>query len=192
MIVTKLYELKQRLLQAINHGELGLPSQVMTGLNLRMTEPVAAIACAQLSKIEEIIRGRRRLAHAITDMVKHVPWIIPPVEDLDCKHSYYVWAGRILDPAKRQKFCHELTLRGFPMRMGYVKPLHRLFRSEDRCPATDRIEDREIITYEVCAYDPKSHHVQKMREIVDYVAEGVDNGNRWKEDHSLTATVSGR
>jgi dTDP-4-amino-4,6-dideoxygalactose transaminase len=171
---------------AINHGEL---ANHPAGLNLRMTEPTAAIACAQLEKIEEIIRSRRRIAHAITGMMAGIPWISPPVEDMGCKHSYYVWAGRIEDQAKRRKFCHELNLRGFPIRAGYSRLLTDVFRTLDNCPVAHRIEHREIITYEVCGYDPKAHHLTRMKEIVNYVAEIIDNGDRWKNHQSRDAAL---
>lgn len=164
--------MSSRLRGAINHGELG---NTINGLNLRMTEPTAAMACAQLSRGEEIIKGRRRLAHAITEMMNGIRWLIPPSADFGCKHSYYVWAGRIdAKPYLRRKFCHELTLRGFPLREGYVKPLNHLFKSSDLCPETDRIE-ASIVTFEVCAYDPKAHHLRRMKEIVEYVAENIEN-----------------
>jgi len=160
---------------AINHGELS-EGYRFPGLNLRMTEPTAAIACAQLNKLEEIIKSRVHIAHALTDMVKDIPWIKPQVADVDCTHSYYVWSARV--PYLRRRFCSELQLRGFPLREGYIKPLHHLFQSSDRCPETDRIES-DIVTFEVCAYDPKAHHLRRMQEIVDYVAGAIDRRGAW-------------
>ncbi len=179
VVATNDPELSGAIRRAINHGELSGAIPQSIGLNLRMTEPIAAIACAQLSKIEEIVRGRRRLAHAITDMMKAARWIEPPRDDMDCKSSYYVWAGLIHDVQKRRKFVHELNLRGFPMRSGYSKLLTDVFHTGERCPVAHTIESSQIITYENCAYDPKAHHLKRMREIVEHVATAIDRRDEW-------------
>lgn len=163
-----------RLRSAINHGELSPHSDNYAGLNLRMTEPVAAIACAQLSKADEIMESRRRLARHISEMMLAAPFVKPPLIGLNCVHSFYVWAGTIADPTLRKKFVHELNLRGFPIRAGYSKPLTEVFRYGIPCRVTEQIEKNEIITFEVCGYDPKFHHLKRMRDIISYVAEGLE------------------
>ena len=156
---------------AINHGELcNLPA----GLNLRMVEPIAAIASAQLAKGPKIIAGRRELAAEITDMFSCVPWIQTPIEDVGCKHVYYMWAARVLD-GKRARLVAELTSHGFPVREGYSKPLNLIFPSmqghdygigPQPCPVAERMENEEIMCFEICAYDPRAYQIRKMREIV--------------------------
>lgn len=176
MVCTNDSEFSTRLRHAINHGELSGSVPQHIGLNLRMTEPIAAIACAQLSRATEIMNSRRELAEAITKMMAVAPWIRAPIEDIECKHSYYVWAGLSNDPVMRTKFVHELNLRGFTLREGYIRPLHHVFRSADLCPETERIE-LGIVTFEICAYDPKAHHLKKMRDIVEYVAEAMSRND---------------
>jgi perosamine synthetase len=168
-------DLSCRLRGTINHGELLGATPPIVGLNLRMTEPTAAIVCAQLGRADEIMEGRRSLALAITDMMHDIPWIDPPREGINCRHSYYVWAGKAHDANRRAKFCYELCLRSFPMKAGYTKILPDVFRIRDYdCPTARRIETNEIITFEVCAYDPKAHHLKRMREIVEYVAKSMN------------------
>lgn len=174
VIITNDPDLSGAIRRAINHGELSSAIPALVGLNLRMTEPIAAIACAQLRKAEEIMRGRRKLADALTDMMRIADWVIPPIEDIDCKHSYYIWAARIEDARRAFEFQHGLQIRGFPIRAGYSKVLTEVFGSSDPCPVAERIEKEKIITFEVCAYDPKAHHIKEMREIVEYVIEGID------------------
>ncbi len=150
-----------RLRGAINHGELGDSGQ--TGLNLRITEPIAAIACAQLAKAKLIMRGRIALAEEVIEMFD-IPWIILPRPDLDCTHSYYIAAFRVLD-GKRQQLLDRLWSAGFPMRRGYSPTLNRVFDTDQKCPVAERLEDEELMTFEVCAYDPTSRHLRQMREI---------------------------
>lgn len=171
VVVTNDQALEQKLAGAINHGELS--NVHITGLNLRMVEPIAAIACAQLAKAPAIIEDRRNLALQLTDMVKDIPWIIPPGDDVGCKHVYYVWAARILD-GKRLKFSHTLLDRGMPIKMGYSMQLNKVFYSSDKSPTTDQMEHEQLITFEVCTYDPKTRHLNQMREIIKRAAGEID------------------
>jgi dTDP-4-amino-4,6-dideoxygalactose transaminase len=167
VIVTNDSDLGLRLGCAINHGELS--ESHWTGLNLRMTEPIAAIACAQLAKAPDIIPNRIELAEELTDMVRDIPWIKAQGADIGCKNVYYKWTARIFD-GHRNKFISGLRNHGFPMDLGYAKPLHRIFDSGQSLPVAERVEDEEIITFEICGYDPKRRHLNRMRDIIKKVA----------------------
>jgi len=172
IIVTSDDELAHRLHCAINHGELN-PRPLM-GLNLRMTEPIAAIACAQLAKGPKIVQERINLAHHITSLFDGIDFIHPPRKPPGAEHVYYMWAGKV-EGDHRQKFVRALRKRGLPFREGYSIPLHRLFVHNDwepNFPVTCSLEDRELFTFEICAYDPKPEHLRTMRQII------VDEANK--------------
>jgi dTDP-4-amino-4,6-dideoxygalactose transaminase len=167
VIVTNDDALGDRLRGAINHGELGNSGQA--GLNLRITEPIASIASAQLDKAPAIMRGRIALALEVIDMFD-LPWLIVPQRpDLGCTHSYYIAAFRVMD-GKRQQILDRLWKRSFPMRKGYSPTLNRVFGGKS-CPVAERLEDEELMTFEVCAYDPSSWHLRQMREIAKWAVE---------------------
>ena len=168
VVVTDGLELAQKLNNAINHGELD-PISLIAGLNLRMTEPIAAIACAQLAKAERVIERRRELALELTDMVEGISWIIPPRERKGCRHVYYLWTPCIARNV-RHRFVAELNKRGFPIREGYSPLLNRVFRSDDVCPKARIIEEEEIAVFEVCAHDPSPRQRKVMRQIIKQVA----------------------
>lgn len=159
VIVTSDPALADKLKGGINHGELNGGS---TGLNFRMTEPIAAIACAQLAKAEKVIQTRIDLAHEINYMFRHTP-VDVPVERPDCRHVFYMWAGRVKQ--NRDKFIKALNDRGVPFRAGYIRPLHQLFNAGYGLPVAEKVE-AEIITFEVCAYDPNLHHLKSMDKII--------------------------
>ncbi len=142
----------------------------MIGLNLRMTEITAAISCAQLAKVEKILQGRRELARTLTDMVKDIAWIRPPIEDTGCSHSYYIWAAQVKD-GKREDFVDYLNQAGFPMRKGYSPPLNRIFDKSQLCPVTEKMEDEQIICFEVCSHDPTKKQLKIMRDIIHAAAD---------------------
>lgn len=171
----------------INHGEL---VSKFVGLNLRMTEPVAAIACAQLKKGPNIVQGRVDLAHAVSECFRDCEYVLPPVTRQGCFHVYYLWAGRLVGLRhNRFKLVAALQGRGLPVRLGYSRPLHHIFGVEADCQVTETIERECLITFEVCAYDPKVRHLRKMRDIIlqesDRIGGVPDHGR------SDTDTVTG-
>lgn len=166
VVVTDDPTLAYRVRAAINHGEL---AQSIVGLNLRMTQPTAAIACAQLKKGLAIIRGRRALAHELTHIFRQVPGIVLPGDDIDCSHVYYVWAAR-MSPYQRRPFVQYLNQRGLPVREGYAPLLHQVFHSNDECLVAEDVQ-RELITFEVCAYSPTRRQLIKMQELVQRAVE---------------------
>src|SRR6266852_2644943 len=141
----------------------------MIGLNLRMTEPIAAIACAQLKKGFGLVHSRIALAEAITDIFKQVSFVEPPAKRFGEVHSYYIWAGKITGTNAiniRATFVERLNSRGIPFKVGYTTPLHRLFEEPYGLPVVDEIEGARLFTFEICAYDPKKHHLKRMRDII--------------------------
>jgi len=166
---------------AINHGELDpkhtrLRTTCQIGGNFRMTEPIAAIACAQLKKGRKLVQTRIDLAESITDIFKQVYFAEPPIARRGEVHSYYLWAGKITgsNPCDiRERFVTKLNERGVPFRIGYAPLLHKLFGEIYPLPVAEEMENGRLFTFEVCAYDPKAHHLKQMREIILQEAETV-------------------
>lgn len=176
VIVTNDPQLAHKLDCAINHGELMRTNPSM-GLNLRMTEPIAAIASAQLKKGSQIVQSRIRLAEAVTDCFAGIDFVEPPRSRPESVHVYYLWAGKILGAEARRKrnnYISRLRIRGVPFRAGYSPPLHRLFEPaefEKDYPVTCEMEDERLFVFEICAYDPKAHHLKVMKRIIQQEAE---------------------
>lgn len=168
MIVTSDTTLMVRLQGVINHGELDAVWP-WTGLNLRMTEPIAAIACAQLSRAQPIIDSRREIGLALCDMVKDIPWIKAHTDQSRCKHVYYLWTALMDSSKRRGEFVTRLNERGVPIRAKYAPLLHRLFDTGDHCPVVEDVDNR-IVVFEVCAYDPTSQQMKLLAEIIKRVA----------------------
>ena len=137
-----------------------------------MTEMQAAIACAQLSKGPQIVEGRRELAHELTDMVKDFPQIKPPQELSGCKHVYYIWAAKIWT-WQREDFVKRIFNLGIPMREGYSPPLHRVFNTPDSHPVAENLEDKELMTFDVCSYSPTGRQRRVMRKIFQAVGDSL-------------------
>lgn len=175
VIVTNSEPLAIRLQGAINHGELDHRFPWL-GLNLRMTETTAAIACAQLAKARKIIAGRREIGLELCDMVRDIPWIKPHVDQPGCVHVYYLWTAQIDTSERRGEFVIRMNERGVPIRAKYAPLLHQLFRTNDRCPTVEAVDQR-IIIFEVCAYDISKEQRKELREIIKRIA-GAMNEDR--------------
>lgn len=160
VIVTNNFNFGMRVQDAINHGELSNPN--MTGLNLRMTEPVAAIACAQLKKAKKVIAGRVELALELNDMASIIPDLVLPKADVDCTHVYYMWCARALD-GTGSRLVRKLYNAQIPVRLGYSPLLTKVFYSTDQCPEAQKAND-SFVCFEICAYDPSKRQLKIMRE----------------------------
>lgn len=169
IIVTNSDDLAEACRAAINHGELGNPKRD-AGLNLRMTEPIAAIALTQLMRAPTIIDSRVALAQQLTEIIKDIPWLLPPFERFGCKHVYYMWCARIDKDYRNRRnlFAALLNEAGVPIGMGYSR-LDKIFGYNDQFVATDDVDSR-LLTFEVCAYDPSVAHLKDMRDIIHEIA----------------------
>jgi len=164
---------------AINHGELEPHLQPIKhiGGNFRMTEPIAAIACAQLQKGFANVQTRIELAEAISDIFKDVSFVDIPVKRDGDRHAYYLWAGKIncaRASSIRGAFITAVGKRGVPFRCGYSPLLHQLFDHDVELPMAEELENERLFTFEVCAYDPKLHHLNRMRDIILEEAETIE------------------
>ena len=179
VIVTDDPQLAHRLDCAINHGEL-MRTDPHMGLNLRMTEPIAAIASAQLAKGVSIVQSRVALAYEITACFEGIDFVEPPAIREGANHVFYLWAGKIKGDRARERrkaFLEALQDRGVPFRMGYSTPLHRIFGPpewEQDYPITNDMEDNRLFCFEICAFDPKAHHIKLMKQIIHQEAHHGD------------------
>jgi dTDP-4-amino-4,6-dideoxygalactose transaminase len=174
--------LAQRLQMIRNHGEnvveafnIDRPINLI-GLNLRMTELSAAIALAQLRRVEEHVRPRELLATGLSAACAGLAGLKPPAARAGCRHNYYAWLLRYdskMVGISRKTFSEALAAEGFPNSVGYVQPLYKLpvfqrriaigrdgwpFSLSNRtypdglCPMAERLHAEEAIIFEPCAY----------------------------------------
>jgi len=167
VIVTSDEQLGDRLSGAINHGEMGSSGQI--GLNLRLTELCAAVAVAQLDKSKFILEGRIALAEEIASFFD-APYLIPQKPDNGCTHSYYILPIRVLDN-RRERILQRLSACNFPMRKGYSPCLNKVFASNQVCEVAERCESEELMTFEVCSYNPTTSQLAQMKEIVKWATD---------------------
>ena len=96
--------------------------------NYRMSEPQAAVAAAQLTRLEEIVVKRNRLGSLLTEQISDLPGIIPHEVHPEDRAVYWFYMFRVVPEAlkcNRSTFTKALLAEGASVRGGYIKvPLY--------------------------------------------------------------------
>lgn len=97
--------------------------------NYRMSEPQAAVAAAQLTRLEEIVEKRSRLGRLLTEQIADIPGIIPHDVHPEDRHVCWFYMFRIRPEAfkgGRSPFVKALKAEGASVVGGYIKyPLYK-------------------------------------------------------------------
>jgi perosamine synthetase len=203
MCITSDPDLAKRLLMIRNHGEnavewLELGDAVnMIGFNYRMTELSAAIGREQLRNIDRHVSIREAVAERLSAGVAAIDGFIAPKVREGCRHNYYCWTVRIEEEklgVDRDTFTRALRAEGFPLEVGYAKPLYMLplfqqkiaigregfpFTISNRrytdgmCAVTERLHGREAWFFEPCAYDLGDGEVEALVAAIFKVCENI-------------------
>ena len=115
-----------------NHGDkvaaaLGYEHFNHVGMNYRMTELEAAVARAQLAKLEQLTTPRIEYAEQIAEGLRGIEGISPPPVQANCRHVYYIYhmrydaetVGIPLD-----LFAKAIAAEGFMMASRYGAPIY--------------------------------------------------------------------
>jgi dTDP-4-amino-4,6-dideoxygalactose transaminase len=181
ILVTNDDELAYRAQLVRNHGEVVVddlndasPEHALIGNNFRLSEVHAAIAAEQLKKLDVYNDARIEAVAYLVEGLKKFSWVTPFVPMDDVRHVYYMYPFRF-DTKKlgisRKTFAEAMSAEGFPLGVGYVKPLYlqplyqqkRMFpRSQfpfvssefpttvsyekGICPVTERLFEKELLT----------------------------------------------
>ena len=96
--------------------------------NYRMSEPQAAVAAAQLTRLEGIVTKRNRLGNLLTEKIADAPGIIPHEVHPEDRAVYWFYMFRMKPEAlkcNRSRFVGALLAEGASVRGGYIKvPLY--------------------------------------------------------------------
>ncbi|MCD9022432.1 DegT/DnrJ/EryC1/StrS family aminotransferase [Cohnella silvisoli] len=131
------------------------------GQNYRMTEFQAAVALAQMTRLEEQMRRREANAALLNRLLGEIEGIRLLKQDPRItRHAYHLYMfkldSRLAERIDKQDFIHKVTAEGVPILPGYV-PLNRNraiidsirdWTGETRvddCPVCERLSEREVL-----------------------------------------------
>jgi perosamine synthetase len=122
------------------------------GFNFRMTGYQAAMGLAQLSRIEEIIGEKRRVAATYMRLLQEVPGIQTPIEKEWARNVYWMYAINVTEefPLDRDSLADLLREEGIetrtffcPLNMQPFLKRQAGFR-EVQCPVAERLWERGL------------------------------------------------
>jgi perosamine synthetase len=97
--------------------------------NYRMSEPQAAVAAAQLDRLEGIVSKRARFGNLLTEKISGLPGVLPHEVHPEDRCNYWFYMFRLKPGAfrcDRAEFVKALAAEGVPASAGYIPvPLHR-------------------------------------------------------------------
>lgn len=122
MAVTNDGVLAQRLNLLRNHGQSSTYVHASLGYNWRLTEMQAAMGLVQLTKLDEILERKRRIADQLTGLLSTLEGIQAPYTAADRDHVFMLYTTLV--EHDRDKVMQHLTEAGIETRL-YFPPAHR-------------------------------------------------------------------
>lgn len=131
------------------------------GWNFRFSEVQAALALAQLSRVEEQMEIRQRCANDLDERLQRIEGIRPVKYDgRITKHANHLYMFKLerglTDKVNKEDFIRKLNAEGIPVAAGYV-PLNKNIAVIDRirklvgeaktnsCPVAERASEHELL-----------------------------------------------
>lgn len=198
-----------------NHGEvvmndLGDYETVIYGTNYRMTEVQAAVAIAQLKKLDFLNNWRVKLANYLTEKLKKIEGLEVPIIKRSFTHVYYQYPLRFLEKKvgiKRKTFAKALKAEGFSLGEGWVKPLYffplyqqkmmykkgigcpfsckyydgEVNYEKGLCPAAEELCDKELMLCGICAWPLTKKHIDLFVAAIRKVLENVEELKKYEK-----------
>ena len=186
-----------------NHGELALDEQDdmdagILGSNIRMSELHAAIGIEQLKKLDTFLESRHALADRITEGFNKRNGFSPVKVPEGYTHSYYVYPFKFNKEVwgiSRENFAKAMAAEGFPLGVGYVKPIYlmniykhkRVFNDttypfafienptqeykKGLCPVVERMHYEELLTADICRIPFSGKDIDDFFAAIDKIWE---------------------
>ncbi len=158
-IVTDDDDLARRLERYRSHGRAsseyfdspGSGEYTGVGTNVRMSDLVASIGCAQLEKVEEHIANRRHVASRLTDGLAAIEGVEPHTAGGRGRHVYQLYTVTLDDTVDRDAVIDALTRRGIASKVYWDPGVHltQAYRDEygyepSVLPVTEEIAGRVL------------------------------------------------
>ncbi|MBE3143549.1 MAG: DegT/DnrJ/EryC1/StrS family aminotransferase [Planctomycetes bacterium] len=156
-----------------NHGEVVEPEAKILGWNYRMTEIEACIGYHRFQRLDEVNRHRQAMAQHISENLATVTGLNAPVVATDTVHSFYTYAMKVTPEFNMTatELCQRMEIRDFPLKVGYVKPLHLqpIFANGVTLPVAEKCWNTDLIVTDII-----KEHPQKVSKFVDVLMRSIN------------------
>jgi dTDP-4-amino-4,6-dideoxygalactose transaminase len=153
-----------------------------------MPDIVAAIGCAQLSKIDDLIESRRAVAAHYRDGIADISGVEPHTSLENDSHVFQLFTIVLKDQKNRQQIIEKLTNEKISCKIYWDPPLHRgnVFTADAHLslPITESVSNRvlSLPMYPTLSFESVDRVVDLLRD----AAEGFHNeaaSNDTKNEH---------
>src|SRR3990167_4439849 len=188
-----------RMRSARNHGEVTWGG--ILGGNHRMTELTAAIASAQLKKLDHLTDIRKGLSGLLTEAIGDFDFLEPPITADGCSHVYYLYPFKYLPGRlgiKRASFAKAMRAEGISISEGYSTPIYwnRIYKDRSAygrsgwpwgrgifrnrtsykrgiCPVAEEMYVDRLLTTDICKWPNTEHEVAEFAEAVKKISDNI-------------------
>jgi perosamine synthetase len=119
------------------------------GFNYRMTDIQAAIGIVQMTRLDAILDGRRRLALRYSELLGPCEWLQVPSESLERRHTFQSYCVRLDPSVSREAVMAELAGRGIATRRGvmavHLEPFYRDPSMAGGLPVTEACTEETLL-----------------------------------------------
>jgi len=130
---------------------VGSGEYLALGTNIRMSDLTAAVGCAQLGKVDELIAGRRAAAGRLSDGLADLDGVRVPRPPEDGTHVYQLYTVELDPEIDRATVVETLDERGVSSKIYWDTPVHRTDYYEEtsdgpapELPTTASVVDRVL------------------------------------------------
>lgn len=125
--------------------EYSVPEFHDVGYNYKMSDVLAALGIVQMSRLDQIIRGKRDFAARYSERLAAIRQLRTPVENKGSKHIYQSYVV-VLDKAiNRNRLIVELKRRGVQAQIGtYACHVQPVYKSKQKCPISKQLMDHSL------------------------------------------------
>ncbi|MEZ3115657.1 DegT/DnrJ/EryC1/StrS family aminotransferase [Halobaculum sp. MBLA0147] len=149
------------------------------GSNLRMSDLVASIGCAQIDKVEDLIERRRDVAMRLNDGFEDIEGVTPHPQPENGRHVYQLYTVQFDEWVDREYVVKVLDDHGISSKVYWDPPVHATdyYRGEE-CPSGD-LSTTEIVASTVLSLPMHPNlSVESTDRIVDAVGTALENEKR--------------
>jgi len=150
-------------------------SYLALGTNIRMSDLTAAVGCAQLEKVDELVGGRRAAAQYMNDRFANVDGIRAPKPGDGGTHVYQLYTVRFDDESDRSAVVEQLKADDISSKIYWDTPVHHTEYYRESTdgspdlPRTDAVADSVLSLPMYPDLSPR-----QADRIVDAVRAGID------------------
>ncbi|TYL37479.1 DegT/DnrJ/EryC1/StrS family aminotransferase [Natronococcus pandeyae] len=186
-VVTDDDDLARRLERFRSHGRAsddyfsssGSGDYVELGTNVRMSDLVASVGCAQLEKVDELIAGRRRVAKRLAAGLADVTGVKPHAAAGSDQHVYQLFTVTFAANVDRDAVIDTLAERSIASKVYWDPPVHLTHAYRERygyerglLPVTEEVSER-VLSLPI---HPELRN-DEIDRIVAAVRDGVERGS---------------